>query len=324
MLELGQRETIVPGRLRYGSRKRFFSELWKKLRTAAAADLVNPEMAAGVPTMADAEDGSKVAASSSPEDAAMTEMWNELLKDCDLVEPADRHLVSDILLGTLGQMKRTEVTENDRIGRCKNHPVGFVGMCCKWCGGKAGKPGFGRYFASSIRSLAQADSCQHMVKHVTEKCTKIPPDIREKLVLLNDEEQQTKEVATGRNRYGSRKMFFRRLWSRMHGNSASDKAKHATGLPEPPLVLKSGTGDPGDPKPTDIKNEDTTDWDQVLEGSTLVTADDRGLISPAQFAALAQMKACRLTESDKTGWYKNRDIGFGGFCCRHCGGKVRW
>ena len=110
----------------------------------------------------------------------------------------------------------------------------------------------------------------------------------------------------------------------MHGDGASDKAEHATGLQETRLVLKSGTGDPGDPKPAEIYGEDTTDWDKVLEGSTIVTVDDRGLIPPAQFAALAQMKACRLTESDKTGWYKDRDVGFGGFCCRHCDGKVCW
>jgi len=92
-----------------------------------------------------------------------------LLEGAELAEAPDRHLVSDILLGTIAQMKKAEVTEGDRIGRCKNHPIGFVGMCCKWCGGKAGKPGFGRYFPSSIRSLAQVDSCQHMIKHVTTK-----------------------------------------------------------------------------------------------------------------------------------------------------------
>jgi len=182
-------------------------------------------------------------------------------------------------------------------------------MSCKHCGGKAGKPGFGRYFPSSVRSLAQVDSCQHMVKHVTSKCTEIPPEIREKLVGLQDE-KQTKDLAANnsRSRYGSRKMFFRRVWTRLHGDGASDKADHAGGLPEAPVVLKSGTGDPGDVKP-ERKQEDTTDWENVLKGSTLVTLDDKGLIPPAQFAALAQMKKCQLEKSDQTGWYKDRDLG---------------
>ena len=327
VLQLKKLEAIEPKRLRYGSRKRFFAEIWKKLRSAAPEDLVQPVgvALAGDPTSADFEGGSGVTASELKDDSATLEMWNELLKDCGLVELGDRHLVPDILLGTLAQMKSTEVTENDRIGRCKNHPVGFIGMCCKWCGGKPGKPGFGRYFASSIRSLAQVDSCQHMVKHVTQKCIQIPPEIRRQLLVLQDDhvqQQQAKELAGGRSRYGSRKMFFRRVWSRLHGDGASDKADHATGLRDPPVVLKSGTGGPSDTKAVERNKEDTTDWANVLEGSTLVTLDDQGLISPSQFAALAQMKICQLTESDQTGWYRDREIGFGGFCCRHCGGKV--
>lgn len=148
-----------------------------------------------------------------------------------------------------------------------------------------------------------------MIKHVTSKCTQIPPEIREKLVALQ-EDQQTKDSAANnsRSRYGSRKMFFRRVWSRLHGDGASDKADHAGGLPEAPVVLKSGKGEPGDAKP-ERKKEDTTDWEKVLDGSTLVTLDDQGLISPAQFAALAQMKKCQLTKTDQTGWYKDREIG---------------
>jgi len=134
---------------------------------------------------------------------------------------------------------------------------------------------------------------------------------------MEREGQLTKEAATHRSRYGSRKMFFRRVWSRLHGEGASDKANHAGGLREPPLNL---TGEKGSPKKE--KKEDTTDWEKVLEGSTLVTLDDQSLISPAQFAAMAQMKACHLTPADKTGWYKEREVGFGGFCCRHCEGRA--
>jgi len=124
VVELEKRESHVPGRLRYGSRKRFFSEIWKKLRTAKVEDLDKQDVGQGIPATATAEGGGGGDPHQPKEDVDTTDMWTELLKDCELVEPTDRHLVSDILLGTLAQMKRTEVTENDRIGRCKNHPVG--------------------------------------------------------------------------------------------------------------------------------------------------------------------------------------------------------
>lgn len=125
VVELEKRESQLPGRLRYGSRKRFFTEIWKKLRTAKVEDLDKQhEVGQGVPASVATEGSGGSDAPQPKEDAATRGMWTELLKDCDLVETTDRHLVSDILLGTLAQMSRTEVTENDRIGRCKNHPLG--------------------------------------------------------------------------------------------------------------------------------------------------------------------------------------------------------
>jgi len=179
--------------------------------------------------------------------------------------------------------------------------------------------GFGRYFPSSIRSLAQVDSCQHMIKHVTLKCTKIPPELRKQLLDMGPTEAGG-EGGGHRSRYGSRKMFFRRVWSRLHGESVSDKASHSNGASEGDDVKSSSAAQ--ESLKQEWKKEDTTDWEKVLDGATIVSLDDQGLISPAQFAAMAQMKACRLTKTDKTGWYKDRPIGFGGFCCRHCGGKA--
>jgi hypothetical protein len=33
------------------------------------------------------------------------------------------------------------------------------------------------------------------------------------------------------------------------------------------------------------------------------------------------MQPTKLTISDQVGWYKNREIGFPGLCCKHCGGR---
>jgi hypothetical protein len=52
-----------------------------------------------------------------------------------------------------------------------------------------------------------------------------------------------------------------------------------------------------------------------------VTMNERGMVSDAHFVAFAQLKPCHLEESDKAGWYKDREVGFPGVCCMHCGGR---
>lgn len=132
VLELEKRENAAPGRLRYGSRKRFFTHIWQQLKSAKLEDLDQQEIGEGIPPMViqaanavstNGDSGDVASAAPAEDVGADAEVWKELLKDSEIVEMADRHLVADILLGTLAQMKCTEVTENDRIGRCKNHPI---------------------------------------------------------------------------------------------------------------------------------------------------------------------------------------------------------
>ena len=86
---------------------------------------------------------------------------------------------------------------------------GFVALCR--CGGR---PSFGRYFPNSVRSLAQTTSSQTMMSHITLYCRECPDQIRTWIDLLQQREQ-TDVVATS-STYGSRKVFFERVWSRIH------------------------------------------------------------------------------------------------------------
>ena len=140
----------------------------------------------------------------------------------------------------IGQLKLCKLTKSDQVGSYKDRPIDFVGLCCKWCNGQ---PGFGRYFPNSCRSLAQTTTSTTIVKHISAKCRSVPTAIK-KTVLELDRQQRHRHVyyhdihhvhnqnqrngtqeggTTGiagadRPRYGSRKIFFQRLWERIHGN----------------------------------------------------------------------------------------------------------
>ena len=164
----------------------------------------------------------------------------KLIGTTNLVQMEDRDLVPDYLFVAIGQMTTCHITEEDRVGCYKNRPLDFTGMCCKHCGGQ---PGVGKYFPGTVRSLAQTTTSQTIVKHVAMKCNSCPPEVRIAIMSLQREEQDNKDrggigggggitlsgsrgntfnsekSGTGletKPRYGSRKIFFQRLWSRLH------------------------------------------------------------------------------------------------------------
>ena len=166
----------------------------------------------------------------------------ELIGDTELVEMQDKDLVPDYLFVAMAQMQPCSLTYADRVGCYKDREIGFVGMSCKHCGGQ---PGFGKYFPATMRSLAQTTTSQTIVKHIAVKCRACPPEIRLAVVTLqNDQLNQDKALKDttskgafdSRPRYGSRKIFFQRLWSRLHGGELP-VAEPAVSPQERPTVV---------------------------------------------------------------------------------------
>ena len=122
VLHLEREEGLKPSRKAYGSRKRFVKHIWDTLRTYKLPD--EPEESA----IAERPGGSNIP-------------WEKITADSEFVTMKDIHLVNDSVTVALAQMKRCQLTEEDRVGRCKGHAIGFNGLCCKHCGGKAGKCG---------------------------------------------------------------------------------------------------------------------------------------------------------------------------------------
>ena len=135
-----------------------------------------------------------------------------------LVVPEDKDLVTDYLYLLMEQMQTCRFTEEDRTGgrsKIKNNEVGFPGMECSHCEGRAG---FGRYFPSSVSALSLANSDRNVYNHL-QKCRRAPEQIKTELNRLQKDQTQSK------NRRGLRKLFFNRIWSRMHNKNDDDKDK---------------------------------------------------------------------------------------------------
>jgi hypothetical protein len=125
-----------------------------------------------------------------------------------VVGEGDKELVSSYLHLLLEQMETCQFTEEDRAGgrsKVKDCPVGFAGMQCKHCAGKAG---FGRYFPTTVTALSSANSDRNIFNHVS-KCRRCPHSVKDELAALRSRQQEQK------NKRGSRKLFFQRVWDRI-------------------------------------------------------------------------------------------------------------
>eukprot|EP00536_Pseudo-nitzschia_multiseries_P014469 jgi/Psemu1/262195/estExt_Genewise1Plus.C_7090009 len=169
----------------------------------------------------------------SPGDSALPQPKPE-----EVVRPEDKDLVTDYLFLLMDQMQTCHFTEEDRTGgrsKIKDNEVGFPGMECRHCQGRAG---FGRYFPSSVAALSLANSDRNVYNHL-QKCRKCPDSIKAELVRLQKDQAQSK------NRRGLRKLFFNRIWKRMHAEDEKDKGKNekpptpalVTMAPKPPSEL---------------------------------------------------------------------------------------
>jgi len=130
-----------------------------------------------------------------------------------VIQEEDRELVTEYLFCLLEQMETCRFTEKDRTGgrsKSKDKEVGFPGMRCKHCHGKAG---FGRYFPSTPHALTLANSDRNIYNHI-HKCRRCPQHIKVELARLSKDQSQSK------NRRGQRKQFFKRVWARMHSDGS--------------------------------------------------------------------------------------------------------
>lgn len=197
--------------------------------TATAAPSAKTKKKGGAPLVTPDMSSSAVPPESLLEvpDLSLPSSLSSLMGDTVLVSAEDKDLVPDYLFLAMAQMKPCALAESDRVGCYKERTLGFVGMCCKHCGGQ---PGFGKYFPATVRSLAQTTTSQTIIKHIAVKCRLCPPEVRNAVLALQQNchdrgcnySRGPASANDGRPKYGSRKVFFQRVWGRLHGEDVPE------------------------------------------------------------------------------------------------------
>lgn len=133
----------------------------------------------------------------------------KLLADGDyIVFPEDMHIVPPYVYFLMRQVESCHFSEVDRFVARSKGPVGYPGFQCRHCSGHAG---LGKYFPVSSKTLSTNSTSQNIHAHLL-KCRKCPENIKEKLIALKLEKSRSPRLEPG-----WRKIFFDKVWARLHG-----------------------------------------------------------------------------------------------------------
>ena len=159
-------------------------------------------------------------------------------------------------------------------------------------------------------TLQLPEVIDRMRTHVSTICSACPGRVRSALLELDANERMVTPP-----RHGSKKVFFRRMWKRLH-NAANDQDDDISSTNIEMVQSMSDSNEV-----TELDAADAQIIEELIQDSIIVTTQERGLVPDVVLVAYGQLKPCRLEQMDKAGWYKDREIGFPGLCCKHCGGR---
>lgn len=149
----------------------------------------------------------------------------ELPESSRLVVDEDRLLLTDYFFFLMKQLRLVRFTESDRRtrgGKRENIKVGYGGLECVHCAieGKNAR----KFFWSDVDRLA--NSFAEIPAHVI-KCRRCPEDIKDALLEL----KKTHKEQMSRLPRGSQKVFFRRMWRRLHDDDPKAIELNRNALP---------------------------------------------------------------------------------------------
>lgn len=151
------------------------------------------------------------------------QVWNELPNSNhrlpeEIVDPSDHDYgATAFSYEVMAAMIPCTFKKNDSRGKRINLPIGFPGICCRYClGGKETEQSVtktGRFFPASIKTMADtAKSLMAIYRHLL-KCDDCPLIVKQRMERF----MATHESERRRRAYGSQKQFYTRIWFRLHG-----------------------------------------------------------------------------------------------------------
>eukprot|EP00586_Coscinodiscus_wailesii_P019334 CAMPEP_0172499334 /NCGR_PEP_ID=MMETSP1066-20121228/125708_1 /TAXON_ID=671091 /ORGANISM="Coscinodiscus wailesii, Strain CCMP2513" /LENGTH=568 /DNA_ID=CAMNT_0013273025 /DNA_START=16 /DNA_END=1722 /DNA_ORIENTATION=- len=147
-----------------------------------------------------------------------------------LVLQEDKSLLTDYFFYLIQQLRLCRFSESDRKtrgGKRENVKIGFGGLECRHCA--AANPNNSRkFFWSNVDRLA--NSFAEIPSHVL-KCRNCEESIKNALIVLKGKhpEQMAKLPR------GSQKVFFRRMWRRVHMDGAVKEEEETAAAPASPV-----------------------------------------------------------------------------------------
>ena len=134
-----------------------------------------------------------------------------------LAQDDDRLLLTDYFFYLMQQLQVCHFSEVDRKtrgGKRDNIAFGYAGLECMHC---AGRNDTRKFFWSDVDRLA--NSFAEIPSHIL-RCKKASQEVKANLACLKS--RHSEQMA--RLPRGSQKVFFRRMWRRIHGDKTSSKA----------------------------------------------------------------------------------------------------
>ena len=131
-----------------------------------------------------------------------------------LVEPSDTDLLTDYFFHMLQQLVVCRFSEKDRKtrgGKRENIKIGYGGLQCIHC---IEAPSARKFFWSTVDRLA--NSFAEIPSHIL-KCKHCPSDVKDALLTLKGRHHDQMQMLPR----GSQKVFFRRMWRRLHDRDES-------------------------------------------------------------------------------------------------------
>eukprot|EP00956_Cyclotella_meneghiniana_P000755 scaffold816_cov43-Cyclotella_meneghiniana.AAC.5 len=236
------------------------------------------------------DDGTYIKAMEHLEDA--DELATDLTKPgsdvgSSLVEPSDSDLITDYFFHIMKQLVVCRFAEKDRKtrgGKRENINIGYGGLQCRHCINASSSR---KFFWSNVDRLA--NSFAEIPTHVL-KCKSIPDDIKDALLVLKGRHaEQMQSLARG-----SQKVFFRRMWRRLHDGDGTCGATPLSEMPSRDDSESSNVGDNASKKTGEV---DPNNPARVLAAS--LAAESSKAASPHQ-AALTLAQSGKTEESEPT------------------------
>ena len=173
-----------------------------------------------------------------------------------LVLDEDKVLLTDYFYYIMKQLRHCEMTESDRKsrgGKRESIDIGFSGLQCVHCANiKTGR----KFYWSTVDRIA--NSFAEIPRHVLT-CKQCPTPTKQALQTL----KQRHHVQMKKLPRGSQKIFFRRLWRRLH-NQATKEKKYITTEDAPNNLVESASVEKLDTRLILAINEDK-DWLSDME-----------------------------------------------------------